>query len=759
MESAWRSAAVAAACATTLVLAAALLFVIQPMAAKTLLPEFGGAPAVWNAVALFFQSAVLIGYLGAHAVHRRCGRWGPLVMAAAAWAAVWWLPVGLDGTRSGESVASPQLRLILRLLAGLGGPVLVTAAVSPAVQSWFARTRLPAARDPYFLSVATSLGSLVALLAYPVAIEPNRTLSRQFLDWSVGYLVLIGLVSLCAVGAILLGRGHGAATAPETLTGTGLRYWAGWLICAAVPASLALGVTTHLTNDVAPIPMLWVVPLAIYLATYGLAYTRRPIVPRGTAAWALPVGVLVLTPALAAGLVQPFWLPIHLIVFGLAALACHEALAALRPNPSELTAYYLAAAIGGALGGAFNTLAAPLLFDRQVEYPLMLVAGLVIAGRGATRDLLRAPERRDLALPAAVFALAAPAAANPGGFGESVLGAVFASGAAGLFVLACWTCRSRPDRFALAFGAGLAACGLSPGVDGRVLLRERNFFGSLRVTQDDRAGLRRLFHGTTLHGQQALDPARRREPLSYFGRRGPIGDILRTRPKSDRSPHIGIVGLGIGSLAGYAVTGERWKFIEIDPAMIRIAENVAFFTYLHDARLAGAVVAVDRGDARIRLRDEPDRAYDLLVLDAFSSDAVPVHLLTREAFAEYRRKLRPGGRIVVQLSNRYLDLAPLVGALAEDAGWVCRVRRDAPIPPDAKREGLLPSLWAVTAATEDDLGVARNPRWIRPAVPAGLRPWTDESADVLGRLAPFGVRGGVAEGRGEIAPKTEVTAP
>ena len=722
--------------AVTLFLGAALLFSVQPMVAKMVLPLLGGSPEVWNTCMAFYQAALLAGYAYAHLVTIRLGlRVQSALHLTLLILAFLLLPIGIPegSTRALSPAADPTPWLLGTLLATVGLPFFAVAATAPLLQRWFAATGHPAAADPYFLYAASNLGSMLALLAYPLALEPSLNTRRQSEFWAASFVLLIALTTACA--ATTWSR-HGAADLPTETDGRGddaerpgLRTWLGWVALAFVPSSLLLGVTTYLTTDIAAIPLLWVIPLALYLLTFILVFARRPTLAHG-AARALPVAVMLLLPALCAGLVQPLWIPLHLLTFFLAALVCHGALARRRPAARHLTAFYLVLSLGGVAGGVFNALVAPRVFDRVAEYPLAIVlacAAWALAARPAGTAAVRP---RDVALLLVIFGLTAALVTDLGGCAETALGPLGVMIDSGLLTLVGATYRARPLRFALGVGALLLACGLAPGVDGRPLHKERSFFGVLRVTEVQPGNYHRLFHGSTLHGQQCLNRGRRREPLSYFTRSGPIGDVFAAfgrRPAGRRS--VAIVGLGAGSLAAYAEPGSHWTFYELDPAVVRIARDPRYFTFLSDCRAATTLVL---GDARLRLRHAPEHGYDLIVLDAFSSDAPPVHLLTREAFRLYLRKLAPGGWLVFNISNRYLDLDPVLGAQARDAGLTCRLRYDTKPTRAEKQQGKQASIWAVMAARAADLGpLADHPNWKPPRLRPGDTAWTDDYASLL----------------------------
>ena len=395
---------------------------------------------------------------------------------------------------------------------------------------------------------------------------------------------------------------------------------------------------------------------------------------------------------------------------------------------------------------------APLVFDRLVEYPLILVLAYLVAPGGLKPLKNRRPGGRltDIALPAVVFGLTAFLVAGPAEILDSVPGLLAIQLACGLGALACATGLRRPVRFALTAGGVLLASGLAPEPGGQVIDRERDFFGIKKVLDDPRARVHRLLHGSTLHGQQSLDPAGRLEPSTYFTRSGPIGQIFAAsepRLLACQTARVAIVGLGAGTLACYARPGQFWTFYELDPAVIRIAQNQEFFTYLSDCRKRNVALDIVTGDARLRLEQAADQNYQLIVLDVFSSDAIPIHLLTREAFRSYRSKLAEGGLLAFHLSNRYIDLDPVMGMQASAENLVCRVQYDLEMTDEEKRKGKQPTIWAVLARSEADLGtLASDHRWQLPRMRPGARPWTADFSNpasfLVWRSRQFSTRAG-----------------
>jgi spermidine synthase len=745
---------------------ATLLFAVQPMVGKMVLPLLGGTPAVWSTCMVFFQAALLAGYAYAHVSVAWLGvrRQAVLHLALVALTLAV-LPLGVEATRLRGSGTHPVLDVLLLLSISVGLPFFAVSATAPLLQRWFAATGHRAGRDPYFLYAASNLGSMLALLAYPTLIEPRLPLRdaggwSQVRLWSVGYAVLAVLIGLCALA---LRRGversepaldEAAAEGPPTL-----RARLRWVGLALAPSSLLLGVTTYITTDLAAVPLLWVLPLAVYLFSFVVTFGRWPVRwHRAVVALALPA-VLGTVFLMMSGVRQRIWITAlcHLALLLVLALACHGALALGRPSPRYLTGFYLLIAVGGVLGGAFNALVAPLIFRSLAEYPaaMILACVLVTGGGGATR---RARTRlRDVGLALGVGALALVLYSDAVSLRVD-LGALVAilhpdagriprwldtlqRGANKLAIygpplLAVFFLRRRPLALALALLGVLAADG---GVDARksnLVHQTRSFFGVLRVTRDrDDHGYSRLHHGTTLHGQQSLEAERRAEPLSYYSRRGPVGEIFAELDRRLVVREIAVIGLGTGTLAAYAKAGDTMTFYEIDGAARDIAFDPAHFTYVRDARARGARILVEAGDARLRLeavkRARPDERYDLIVVDAFSSDAIPVHLLTREALALYLEMLAPDGMLALHLSNRYLRLDPVVARLAEAAGLGGRLlqRDEAP-----STEGATRSTWVVLARTPDALGsLDRHERWkaakleVDPRV--GL--WTDDFHDLL----------------------------
>ena len=757
----------------TLFVAAWLLFAIQPMVGRMLLPKLGGSPAVWNTCLVFFQGMLLLGYLYSHLMPKWLGvRRHALVHWVLLAGVFFTLPTVLRG---GDPPAeSPAGWLLVTLGLSVGLPFFALATTSPLLQKWYADRR---GRDPYFLSVASNAGSLALLLAYPLLIEPRWDLGEQTDAWMRAYLGLVALAGLCVLmiwskPAVTVAVPAPALPEETRIAGPAWR----WVLLAFIPSSLLSGVTNSITTDVAPIPLLWVAPLALYLLTFIIAFApiRLPMVFFGRLA---VLGTIVLSLALLAGATEPLILvlAIHLGAFFSLAMLCHARLSLERPGAADLTRYYLLMSLGGALGGAFNALVAPLLFHRLgfVEYPLMIVvAGMVRPVEARHLSW----KRTDLLAPAVLGAFVAgvlllsriPAIdASVKSFGEQITFPVEMLKNAlcfGIPLVICYFFVDRPVRFSLGLGAVMLASSLHDGAQGRRLLIERNFLGVVKVTESPDGEFIKMVHGNTVHGQQRPTPRPRwlatyllplgansatqaattvavlddrwddrQRPLTYYHASGPAGGVFRLlTPGWKDARRIGAVGLGTGALASYARASEAWTFFELDSAVERLARDERYFTYLKGSRAKSLNVVI--GDARLKLADEPDGSFDVLALDAFSSDAIPLHLLTAEAFELYRRKLAPGGVILMHLSNRYLDLAPMVARIAGTLSpeMVARVNNDLGLTEREREDGKFPSIWVIVARREEDFGVLQRPvhGW-SPIVPSPARAWTDNRSNLL----------------------------
>lgn len=731
--------------AATLFGSALLMFFLQPMFGKMLLPRLGGTPQVWNTCMVFFQLVLFAGYLYAHYSGALFGqRRQAALHIGLACLALFALPIGISPALAAPDPARPVWWLMQTLVVSAGAPLFVISSTAPLVQKWFSSTRHPAASDPYFLYVASNLGSLLALVTYPLLVEPFIDLGQQARFLSAGFLVLVLALALCAA----LFRRHSddigeasASTARATATSRpGWRLRLRWLLLSFVPSSLLLGVTTHITSDIAAVPLFWILPLALYLLSFVIVFARQPVLPPSLAArgQALIVSLLVasmLLPAIASA--WPMLL-VHLLAFVLTALVCHGELVRTRPAAHHLTGFYLWLSAGGVLGGAFNALLAPAIFPWPLEYPLVLAVACLLRPPSGTP----ASGRGDLLLPLLFGGSLLLAQYGASLLGDGAAGTWFIVVSGGIVMgagLVLLNFSERPRRYALGVtavllnAATLPLIHAAPGASNGGAIA-RSFFGIYKVYTDEKLDINVLRHGTTVHGAQSRVAALAGQPLLYYHRNGPFGDLFAALATSLQGGRIAVVGLGVGALGCYGTKDSAWTYYEIDPLIERLARDPRYFSYLRDCPPATRVVI---GDARVTLREAPDHAYDLIVIDAFSSDAIPTHLLTREAIAGYVAKLAPHGVLALHISNRYLDLAPVIGAVAREAGLAGRVSQ-LPRPGNTVADTPsgapgTPAQVAILARRTGDLhSLAQDARWRPLPSRAGERAWSDDYVNVLG---------------------------
>jgi protein-L-isoaspartate O-methyltransferase len=744
--------------AATLFAGATLLFLVEPHIGKRLLPLVGGTPGVWNACLVFFQAVLLGGYLYAHRTIKRLGvrrqaglHLALLVVVLLAFKVAISMtgsPVPVVGSLVPADQDYPILGVVELLAVAVGVPFFVLSTTAPLLQRWFAATGHPSAKDPYFLYAASNAGSLTGLVVYPFLIEPKFTLETQQWLWSVSVALYLVLVFLCALTVLKKSsREREEVVDPDSLrpveicrlepisTSRILR----WIVLAAVPSSLLLGSTAHVSTDLAPVPLLWVVPLALYLVSFIIVFARWPDSIHRFVGRVTPMLLVFVVLSLLTEAAEPLGLIAGLhfgALFGVC-LVCHGELAKDRPPPEQLTAFYLWMSVGGVIGGLFNALVAPHLFHRlgMVEYPLVLVLAALIrprsqAASGSPLCLI------DGALLLGLLALAIalvkaipmwiemPPASDSA---EALIARVTRRGLMyGVPAAIAFALVRKPVRFAIALGSLLAVGSFDPGEIGETLHMERNFFGVVRVTRSPDGKFIRLIHGTTMHGEQRTDETGPPRPMTYYHQKGPVGNLFKSLP-ADRVHKVAVVGLGTGAVAFYARPGQEWTFYEIDPAVARIAQE--YFSFLSNCQAKSCEIVL--GDARRKLMLAPDGVYDVIILDAFSSDAIPVHLLTREAIQLYVQKLAPGGVLAMHVSNNHLDLPPLVARLAADHDPPLAARYCHDGDSD-KEDGKLPSQWMVLARTSADLGaMARGPAW-HPVRDARHGPiWRDDFANLL----------------------------
>ena len=717
--------------ALTLFGSALLLFSIQPMFAKMVLPKLGGAPAVWSVAMVFFQTALLAGYGYAHVLERllppqRAALFHLLLIGATATT----LPIAIASGWGAPPSDGIALWLFGLFAVSIGLPFFTLSASAPLLQSWFAASGHPQAGNPYVLYAASNLGSFAALFAYPVVVEPMLTLKTQAAIWSVGFGMLAVLIA--AVGLLTARSTAGVAAKirieHDDAPSAGKRMR--WIALAAIPSGLVIAVTAHLTTDIAAAPFLWVVPLALYLLTFVAVFRERPWIAHTTVVRLTPFVVAPLAVSLIGG-DKVYWvttIALNLAAFVLLTLTCHGELYAVRPKPHRLTEFYLCTSAGGVIGGAFAGLAAPQIFNGNYEYPILIAAALLCmpgAFAGGVRKALAE------ALPWLVLSAAVALAWHFTRFHLPATWELPFQIVSAL--LAVWMLfqRHRPARFfALVILSFAVTAFWRPGI--APIETARSFFGVHKVAEVADGKARLLYHGTTVHGAQRL----RNEdgtpvsgppmPLTYYYVGGPIaGAIAAARDALGGFDRVAAVGLGTGSLACLRQGRERWTFFEIDPVVVRIARDPRFFEFLSSCAPEAPIVL---GDARLTLEASRDQ-YDLIVLDAFSSDAIPVHLLTREAFAGYLSKLSPHGVIVAHISNRHLDLAPVLANVARTQGLVAFLGEDNSAGDFLT--GFKANARVVVLAREpSDTGRIAG-SWLRLQPDRANAAWSDDYSDIL----------------------------
>jgi hypothetical protein len=734
------------------VLGAGLLFLVEPMVARMVLPLLGGTPAVWNACMLFFQAVLLAGY-GYVYLLSRLARPGArvLVHLILLGASIRFLPlrVASDAVPTSDR---PVVWLLATLLASVGLTFFMLSATGPLVQLWLHGSRQRGGADPYPLYAWGNVGSLAALAGYPLLVEPWLPLRRQAEAWSATYLIFLLVIATFAVRSWRRSRGELPESPPVPEEPPAMRARLAWAFLAFVPSSGFLAVTQYMSTDVAVFPLLWVLPLAVYLLTMILAFSGK---------WPLrwsSVGLAVTV----TGVVAAFWAfrrPYPWVLFLLHPLAlfflgmvCHGRLARARPSPSRLTEFYLWIALGGAMGGVFNTFVAPACFNSIAEYPLLLLLGCLVrpaVGSDSTKPRARRAWLADLALPVALLLVVGIIASGSRNF-DLTDAAVLLVVQVGIPCVLLLSFLRRPLRFALGVAVLLVAAYAQTSAGGDVLLARRDFFGVHKVVLRQGPGIDSvdlhgktvssgvpfhfLYDGTTRHGSQAVAEPLRSEPTSYYHRTGPLGEIFRASGGPGRMNRIAVVGLGAGALAAYGRPGRSITFYEIDPLVAAIARDDRLFTYLRDGL---GTIEIKIGDGRAELARAPDGAYDVIVLDAFSSDAVPVHLMTREAVALYFRKLAPDGLLLAHVTNQHLDLEPVFHAIAAELRLRGRSKLDRVTSIQELEQGKDRSQWIALARSEAPLGaIGADPEWLavplHPDAPADRRfLWTDDYSSVL----------------------------
>lgn len=722
-----------------------LLFLVQPMIARMALPRLGGAPAVWNSAMLVYQALLLGGYAYAHRLSREPARKQAAIHMILFAVALLWLPLGLVNMNP-PADGSPIFWVPWLLIASIGPLFFVVAAQAPLMQRWYAISGNEG--EPYALYAASNIGSFAGLLTYPLLVEPFTALNSQKWLWSGIYLLLMALVGICALkiwrtAADSPVAAHEEADAPAI----GWKRKLYWIVLAAVPSGLMLSTTSHLTTDLMAMPLLWVIPLSIYLLSFSVAFAdnQRPAywISRFAPLVMVVAGSFIFMPGSKAainGLVS------SLSLLFVVAVALHNEMYRTRPAPSQLTNFYLMMSVGGVVGGLFCAIVAPLLFDWTWEHPILILSAAVLL----PAITLITVDRNDPKVPYVMAGLGllalvlgvASGVLEPDSFtiGKVVIAAV-------VIAIAAVVAGFRVP-FLLAVAGLLTLNGgwynAQLSLDG---VRMRSYFGTYTINSSESGRVRWLTHGTTMHGMQLLDEPTL--PISYYSKNSGVGKALAEAPALyGPNASVGVVGLGTGTLACYRKPGQTWQFFEIDPLIVEIAKDRKIFSFLEKCAPDAAITV---GDARLTLADVPPGQFDVLALDAFSSDAIPLHLLTQEAFETYGKALAPNGMLLVHISNRYIDLNPVVAAEAKANGWHAALRHDSPTE-DMINKGARASQWIALSRDPAKLAQLTGPlaktkskyynadQWLKLDPPGKTQAWTDDYASVLPHLSLWKIR-------------------
>jgi hypothetical protein len=743
--SAARNGLVLAVYTAAIFVSALLLFSVQPLFTKMVLPRLGGSPAVWSVAMVFFQALLLLGYAYAHLLMQIRNRIVPVVVHLALLiVAILTLPLSIASSWGDPPTSGYAVWLLGLLAVSIGLPFFALAANNPLLQAWFVRSGHPSGSDPYFLYASSNIGSFLALLSYPLLVEPIFRLRTQNLIWTGGYGVLILLIASCGV---LLLRSPALAfdDAQTEATAAPAPSWllrARWIFLAAVPSGLLIAVTAHISTDVAAAPLLWVLPLSLYLLTWVLVFQSRPLLPHKWMMMLQPVAIAGVVLLLVVGGEQNLLLTLggHQICFFVIAMACHGELARTRPAAKYLTGFYVALSFGGMVGGLFAGLIAPFTFSWIAEYPILLALAAICRPGDGNERLPRLMRWYWIALAIIAIALIAPTQMSGKLTDYFQEHRVWIAGGVGVLA-ALLALALNADRWKIfaTVAVALVLIRLYPTDDGRVET-VRSFFGVHKIVVTPGGQYHVLMHGTTIHGAEKYlndDGTKvegRPEPITYYHRDGGIGQAIaavRERKQASQGAplKVAVIGVGAGTLTCAGEPGESWKFFEIDQTMVDTARDPKYFSYIqHCAPDVKPVI----GDARLTFAKEPDGFYDLIIVDAYSSDAIPIHLATEEAMAIYKAKLAPQGAVVMHVSNRHLDLESVVVGIADANDLKSWVYNE-----DSGRDGeyIFATDVVVSAREDADVGkLASSDKWTETEPTEGERVWTDDYSNILGAV-------------------------
>ena len=713
----------------TVFTSAFLLFAIQPMFAKMVLPQLGGSPAVWSVAMVFFQALLLLGYLYAHLSTRYLPtKVGVIVHLCLLLVTFMTLPIAVSASLGRPPLEGQMFWLIGVFTFSVGLPFFAVAGNGPLLQAWFARTGHKDADNPYFLYAASNLGSFAALLLYPLVFEITLRLPEQSLTWSAGFGLLIVLIGASGINTQLTYNSSSVTTLQTKVSELlELPTVAKYIWLSFIPSALLVAVTAHISTDVAAAPFMWIIPLALFLLTFVLIFREKPLIPMRLAYECVPImaGLILLTKLFDFNIF--FTLGTHLIFFFAAAMMYHHRLYSLRPKANQLTQFYLWMSFGGVMGGVFSGLLAPYIFNNILEYPILV--SLVMLAHPHIRNATRSDMIRQ-ALPAIAISSAITALFY-------IIPSLLTIGSeklvVGLLIIAGFVVTG-------AFRHNLVRASLIPFVFILLALKfeglsetvfERSFYGVYRISIDEGGQFRVLTHGTTIHGGMRIRNADgtnytgHSRPITYYHPDGVLAQTLKLLPTNPAGREIAIVGLGTGAQTCNGTAGDRFTYFEIDKLVTKIAQDPSKFTFLKNCAPDAKIVL---GDARLTLADQPTAAYDYLLVDAFSSDSIPVHLLTREALALYMSRLKDNGLLVIHISNRNMELQSVTAALARDAGISIKARVRA--QPTGKLDDPFPSSVVVLGRTPEILAAFSTDKGWNPPADTNTAVWTDDYSNI-----------------------------
>jgi SAM-dependent methyltransferase len=704
------------------------------MIGKMMLPLLGGAAAVWITCLLFFQLMLLAGYGYALVLERNLSARAQIIVHTVLMLAVFlFLPIHFVARADAAASSNPSAWLLLQLIKTVGIPFCLVSTTAPLLQNWLAKTPATSGRDPYFLYAISNAGSLIALVLYPLLIEPHIGVRAQTWWWLAGYASLVALVG--AASAVVWKTASPAPpvkTASETADALVWSSRLFWLAAAFVPSALMLAVTNHLLLNLASVPFLWILPLAVYLMTFMVAFGRRIHLSLKAVSSLVPVILLLFFPFVAnsravAGKYLLAIVTVHMLILIAGALLCHTALASRRPGPQHLTEFYFWMALGGVLGGVFVAVIAPVIFQTVIEYPLLVAVIAFFRKPDESRTEINGG---DLILPALLGFLVIGVSKLLTAESVDITTDFWTAIAVDVvIVLTAYLLRNRVWRFGLAMAILIFAYQrLLPQFYGgtQFIYTARDFFGVKGVKYDPDTDSRRLLHGDTLHGIESMDPELIGHPVSYYDETGPVGDVMKMLSERGEQ-HIGVVGLGTGSMAGWKAPYRHITFFDIDRQVVQIASTL--FTFLPSC---GKNCDVVIGDGRVSIEKANAGEFDLLMLDAFNSDSIPAHLVSHEAIQMYLTKLKPNGLLLFHVSNRYMDVEALISAAVTDARLEALFRHD---DDDSDNDLKARSHFVIAGRDAAALGsLEHDENWMKVKKPNGILPWTDDYSNMLAIL-------------------------